>query len=98
MSELSEDLERFERAAMEISKAIERKDSGNSATISVNADGVGVWISATACGVMFALFVAAAVVGSVAYTNMQTRLDRMQDYINVIYQVAPQLKPKETKP
>jgi hypothetical protein len=75
-----------------------RRQSSGNATINVHAGGVGMWISTTCCAVMFALGIAMAVIGGIAYTSTQQRLDRMQDYINAIYMMAPNLKPKEQKP
>ena len=65
--------------------------NANSAVITVNAGGVGVWISTTACvvmlainlGLMFMLF------------SHDRKIERMQDHLNAIYMMAPQLKPNE---
>lgn len=92
--ELSKHLDRLEGALRRLST----NTGGNTATISVQAGGIGLWICVTCCAVMFALTVAIVVVGGIAYTSTQQRLDRMQDYISSIYQIAPQLKPKESKP
>jgi hypothetical protein len=71
-----------------------RTGSGN-ATINIQAGGVGLWIAVTCCAVMFALCIAMVVVGGIAYSSQQQRMDRMQDYLNAIYMMAPSLKPKE---
>jgi hypothetical protein len=92
-----EEVERLARAVDklgEVSKKLQAGSGGSEAHINIQAGGVGLWIAATCCAVMFALTIAMAVIGGIAYTSTQQRLDRMQDYLNVIYQAAPQLKTK----
>ena len=65
--------------------------NASNAVITVNAGGVGVWIATTACvvmlainlGLMFMLF------------SHDRKIERMQDHLNAIYMMAPQLKPNE---
>lgn len=65
--------------------------SSNSANININAGGVGVWLSATCCAVMLAanVFLTAIVI------DHNRQISDLKDYIQVIYQVAPHLKPEE---
>ena len=79
--------------------------SGTSrAEVHVNAGGVGVWISTTACLVMLGV----AVIGSVWMHREFTRVDveltaireraqAQQGYLNAIYRAAPHLQPAEQK-
>lgn len=64
--------------------------SANS-NVSINAGGVGVWIAAMAALVCFVL----AMVMMVLYVDLSRQVDDLGDYLQVIYQHAPQLKPKE---
>ena len=83
--------------------------NNNRSDININAGGVGVWISVTACVLMFFMGVVIIIAGSYALQeqngriqdqkdeirDMKGKVDKMQDYLNAIYAVAPQLKPKE---
>lgn len=95
-SELRAQLDRLETMGMDWLKTLRRPGNSSNATIQVNAGGIGMWVAVTCCAVMFVLGVSMAVLGGLAYTSTQQRLDRMQDYLNAIYMQAPQLKPKET--
>lgn len=74
----------------------------NSAVITVQAGGVGVWIATSSAVLMFVLFVVAAFV---TYRDMsEVRADvrelrrenqTMRDYLAAIYAQAPHLKPAE---
>lgn len=96
-SELRAQLDRLETMGTDWLKTLKRPGNSSNATIQVNAGGIGMWVAVTCCAVMFVLGIAMAVLGGLAYTSTQQRLDRMQDYLNAIYMQAPQLKPKETK-
>lgn len=80
----------FERAARTI-EGIGKGPASNSATIAVNAGGVGVWVAVTCCAVMLAanLFLAALVM------DHSRKIDDLGDYLNAIYQMAPHLKQQE---
>lgn len=64
----------------------------SAATITVNAGGVGVWIATTAALVMFAVNV---LLGAL-FVIQDSKINKMQDYLNAIYMQAPHLKPKES--
>jgi hypothetical protein len=76
------------------------RDSQTSAsTITINAGGAwhaaAVWI-ASLCSIVSLLALVLGAVGMSHYISAQDdKLSRMQDYLNAIYAVAPQLKPKE---
>lgn len=93
-SELLKHIDRLEQLGQKWIGSLGRTQSGN-ATIEVHAGSIGVWIAVTCCITMFVVGMAMAVLGGLAYTSTQQRLDRMQDYLNAIYMQAPQLKPKE---
>lgn len=95
------DMERFEEVAGELLQAARNitptNGSNNVAKIYINAGGIGT---------MFLLFVAAFILGvtmfstyssAVRMNDLERRQDRQDDYIQAIYAVAPQLKPKEAK-
>lgn len=65
--------------------------STSTATITVSAGGVGLWIAVTCCVVMLAanLFLAAIVM------DHSRKIDDLGDYLSAIYMQAPQLKPAE---
>lgn len=87
--ELAEAIQRF----TDRTDALLRRTDANSntATISINAGGVGVWIAATACAVMLAcnVFLAALVI------DHARRLSDLDAYLAAIYMQAPHLKPAE---
>lgn len=62
--------------------------SGGSATIQVNASGVGVWVASTCAAVMFAMFV--PIVAALFWVAMNDRDKGHQ--INAIYQSVPGLR------
>lgn len=66
-------------------------ESGNVTQFTVNAGGIGVWICATACIVMFTL----TVVLGVLFMDLSRKYDRMQDHLSAIYMMAPSLKPAD---
>ena len=67
--------------------------NANNAVININAGGIGIWIATTSCIVMLALNIALLVILS----GHDRKIERMQDHLNAIYMMAPQLKPEETK-
>lgn len=99
MIEISEaQLERVEKVLI---KALESQpaasQNSNTAKIYINANGIGIFIL---------LFVASFVLGVATFSSFSTssrmstierKQDRQDDYLQAIYSIAPQLKPKETK-
>lgn len=65
--------------------------SSNHATITVNAGGAAVWIAATCCLVMLVVFL----IMLALFVDHSRKIDDLHDYLNVIYQVAPHLRPEE---
>lgn len=61
------------------------------ATITINAGGIGVWIAVTCCLVMLII----GLLGGFIYINQSRKIDQMQDYLNAIYMQAPYLKQKD---
>ena len=72
---------------------LDRMDrSSNTAQISVSAGGVGTWIAAFCAGLCFVM----TMVLLVLYVDQSRKVDDLGDYLQVIYQHAPQLKPQES--
>jgi hypothetical protein len=61
------------------------------ANVNVNAGGMGVWVSSTCCIVMLACNIFLAVL----LMDHSRQLSDLRDYLNVIYRVAPHLKPDQ---
>lgn len=76
---------------------LKREVAGNSATstIHVNAGGIGVWISATACVVTLSVVLVVGVMQMNRDAAQDKRLSDLDDYISAIYMMAPHLKPDE---
>lgn len=99
MDTLSKELEKYEEVSEKLIRALNGKPTlpgtTNTAEVKINAGGVGLWLATTCCVVTFILFITMSVVGCVAYIHQENKMSRMQDYLNAIYMMAPQLKPKE---
>lgn len=65
----------------------------NSATITVNAGGVGVWIATSACCVMLAI----ALFLGLWVIDLSRKISALEQYVTAIYMMAPHLKPEESK-
>lgn len=65
-----------------------KSNQGTNQNITLSAGGIGVWLCATFCAVMFAI----SVVSIGALVIMFMKVDRMQDYWNVTLQYVPGLK------
>lgn len=103
------DVERFAKAVVGFQGFIDQlKDNGssnsNTSTIQVNAGGIGVWIAATCCAVMFAIMASMSLFAVYLFQTQNEKIhvlesgqSKMQDYLNAIYQMAPNLKPKDEK-
>jgi hypothetical protein len=101
MEPTGDEIERFGKAVDRlgyIASAWNGEKTGTSeAVINVHAGGWGVWIASTCCAVMLAITIAGSILGTIGYFSMQQRMDRMQDYLNAIYVIAPNLRPKDSK-
>lgn len=103
----ADDVRRFSEATQRVHELQEKLGMGanngvSTATISVNAGGVGVWIATTACAVMLGISVLGGLWASREFARMDQQLVEAreeirttQNYLNAIYAQAPQLKPKE---
>lgn len=74
-----------------LSQMLREARSTNSATISVQAGGVGVWIATCCCSMMLGV---GLVVGSL-YLDQQRQIGELRAYLAAIYMQAPYLKPKD---
>ncbi len=68
------------------------RQSGNTATVAINAGGIGVWLAVTGCLMMFALNIALLVF----FMRTDREVSEQGHQLNAIYILAPHLKPKET--
>lgn len=71
------------------------KGTSNRQEIQIHAGGVGLWIAVVCCIVTFFVSMTFISVGFYLFQEQSSKVDKMQDYLNVIYMQAPQLKPKE---
>ena len=88
MDELDHRIERLEKLAKEGSRGV-----SSASHITVNADGIGVYIAVTCCAVMLAVNVLLIAI----IVNHERKIDDLGDYIHAIYMVAPSLKPESKK-
>lgn len=100
-NEMRDQLDRLEEMLPHVLKAIDKPGVASSSVNNSNF-----YVQAGGVMVMILLFCAAFVLGIALDTSfslhsdmksMQQRQDRQDDYLQAIYQQAPQLKPKETK-
>ena len=91
-----EDIRRLGESIINLDRVVDKLGSSpvNNATVTLQAGGLGVWICATFCSIMFVLVLAGSILGGFYAMKETGRIDRMQDYLNAIYAQAPQLKPK----
>ena len=89
----SEDITKgLERAAERLEQASRNMgNTGNQSTITLNAGGLGIWLSVTCCIVMLAtnLFLVAL------YLDQQRQIASLNEYLAAIYMLAPSLKPEK---
>jgi hypothetical protein len=79
-------------------KALEKQEQKGSNSVGninvhVNAGGIGVLIVTGLAAFMAGLCIAMGVME----IHQQKQIDDLHDYLNVVYQYAPQLKPKDFK-
>ena len=87
----------IEEKAAEILERLGRISNGTDGNQNVThvvfgGGGLALWASVTAAVVCFVLVVMMAIM----VMNMDRRVSQMQDYLNVIYQQAPWLKPDQS--
>lgn len=86
-----EKLARFERAAKQLADAFPQNSSQSNITI--NAGGWGI----LACSIMCAFMCGLAISFLIAQSRQDARLDKIDQYVSVIYQQLPTLRPKGDK-
>ena len=94
MAEITEDsLEELDKAVAEVRDFMRNRTGirggNNVSTMTLNLGGLGACIALCSC--QFVMMVAMGFL----YWDQSRKVERMQDYLNSIYQVAPQLKSKE---
>lgn len=89
VTRLADALEKFSQKADQLLES----GSRNTAKIEVNAGGAGLWIATTACCVMVSvsLFLGLWVV------DLSRKVSELNNYLQAIYMMAPNLKPTEDK-
>jgi hypothetical protein len=86
ISGLTRAAERLEQASRNLSG-----NAGNQSNITLNAGGIGVWLSATCCLVMLACNVFLLAL----YLDQQRQIASLNEYLSAIYMLAPSLKPEK---
>lgn len=83
--------------------SLDKMGSPTSVTARIDMGGTGVWAATSACLVMVAVMFASGFWVTWAFGQMQLQIDTLQRssetqeaYLQAIYQIAPQFKPKET--
>ena len=71
--------------------------NGGSATIHVNAGGIGMWAMMTVAAVMIAVNVCLLVAGTLWMGRQDREISEQGHQLNAIYMMAPHLKPEEKK-
>jgi hypothetical protein len=86
-----------------MASALDRLNMPSTATVTIDAGGTGVWAATAACLVMVAVMFASGFWVTWAFGQMQGQIDVLkassetqEAYLQAIYQIAPQLKPKES--
>ena len=103
-SELRDTVTQLDALARDTLSRLERvgktAGSNNVSSITVQAGGIGVWLSATCCAVMLASLLVLAVVGAAAYTDMRADIRALRDTDNAIraYIHTGILKPATDEP
>ena len=93
-----EDLEKFLDSSAKLLEAFDKhtpavSSNVGTATIHINAGGVGVLIVTGLAAFMAGLCLSMGIM----VIHQQKQIDDLHDYLNVVYQYAPQLKPKDFK-
>lgn len=90
-----EDIEKLRRSWDKLENSMERRmgnQVGNS-NIHINAGGIGVLVTTAFASFMLGLCICMGF----WMLHQQKQIDDLHDYLNVVYQYAPQLKPKDFK-
>lgn len=84
--------------------SLDKLGQPTSLTVRMDAGGVGIFAATTACLMMVAVMFASGFWVTWAFSQMQGKIDALQRasetqeaYLQAIYQIAPQLKPKESE-
>lgn len=101
---MMEEIEKLTGELSRLSRILDRIDSikstNSSSNIHINAGGMGIVIALGACLLCMTVAMGCgfAFISSKQEINRQDqKIERMQDYLQNIYQQAPWLKPKESK-
>lgn len=92
------DMDRFLKVSEKLMGVLENHNSPvqaqiGSSTTHINAGGLGVLITSVCAAFMLGLCMSMYL----QLQHQQKQIDDLHDYLNVVYQYAPQLKPKDFK-
>ena len=90
--EVDEVLERIEKAGNSLNPA---SNSVGNSIINVNAGGIGIWVTVSACALMFVMNIFLIIGMGLIVLNQSRKNDELASYITAIYMMAPQLKPQD---
>lgn len=106
---MQEQIEGLREALREYTEVMKRSNpgmnGGSNANINVQGlGGVGLWTAVTCAVLSTVLCIGMLILGCAVYLAQESKISELnskvskgQDYLNAIYAVAPQLKPKEEK-
>lgn len=86
------------RGLLEQMKHGRTQTSNSHANFNFNAGGLGVWTAVWACLATLAACIPLGIVLTITVVDQGRRIDRMQDHLNAVYMMAPQLRPKDDSP
>jgi hypothetical protein len=80
--------------AVESFQASRAPSAVGSSHVTINAGGLGVAVALIACALMLGVNLAMVA----TFVTQDRKIDRMQDHLNAIYMLAPQLRPPQAQP
>lgn len=89
---IEREIEKLTKLVEDTTKELRKAALSNSASITINAGGIGVWIATICCSVMLGM----AVVLALSMKDQQRQIDDLGHYLQAIYAQAPSLRPEET--
>lgn len=99
-----QDAQELGSAFAKLAGSLDKIASPTTVTARIDMGGTGVWAATCACLIMVAVMFASGFWVTWAFTQMQRQIDGLQRnsetqeaYLQAIYQIAPQFKPKEAE-
>lgn len=97
MSDLEKELDRFESLATKLLESQPKSQNTNTAKIYINANGIGILVLLVVAAFVLGVSTFSSFSESSRMSSIERKQDRQDDYLQAIYSIAPQLKPKESK-